>query len=106
MKFDLIAALAVNTTVFVVMAITSIKLARRTPQAGNSEVPSQVESDSNLTFLQIAFAALLAFCCVALLIITTGIFVGFTSVDDIWEFMRIAVPAETLALGYYHTMKR
>jgi hypothetical protein len=102
-------ALAASAAAIVVMAFTSLKIARRTPArantSGNTEVPSQAEPNSNTNFLRIIFSVLLAFCCVGLLILSIGISVGFATVDDVWEFMKIAVPAEALALSYYHVIK-
>lgn len=106
---DLVATLTVATAAILVMAFTLSKLARKSTfgaLSGGDESPAQVNpSDSNVSFLRLAFSLLLLGCCVGLTILGVGAWTGFASVSDIWAVLKTAALAEALALSYYHVMK-
>jgi hypothetical protein len=103
-------AVAVSAVAFLVTAFTLVKLAGRPASRAyatrNEEVAPLSEPNPNITFLRNACIVLLVFCCFGSLVLVIGTVVGFTTVGDIWEFMKIAVLAEALALGYYRVIRK
>jgi hypothetical protein len=101
--------LVVSATSIAVMVVTLFEIPKvssnNSVTSEDVQSPSQGAEDTNITYLKFIFRGLLTLFSLGIVVFSVGAFVGFASVNDIWDVLKMSALVETLVLSYFWAVK-